>query len=244
MPSSYAGNDTTWAANVTMPDDADPKNAASVNVGFEPLADRTAYLRRLVEVDGVLAIRHGSASTMYGLAGAADGTLFLVDGWGLFRRDTASIAPVDGENVVAAIDGGRWIHKTRNMTVGSYGVKLGANFSTSSTDLVAVPGLSLSLAHLQAFDIVEFSGNVKLNTGVNSTATLLVAATDGTTPANFGGSFTVASASAHYPLSGRYVVTVSGTTTLGVQLAISTGTVGAVGASDFVSYLNARVIRP
>lgn len=44
MSSSYAGNPAAFATTITIPDDGDPKNAASVNIPFEVLADRTAYL--------------------------------------------------------------------------------------------------------------------------------------------------------------------------------------------------------
>lgn len=43
MSHTYTGTDT-WAASTTLPDDGDSKKAASVNVPFEALMDRTTYL--------------------------------------------------------------------------------------------------------------------------------------------------------------------------------------------------------
>lgn len=43
VSTTYAGN-IVFPASITIPSDLDPKPAASVNVGLEGLADRTAYL--------------------------------------------------------------------------------------------------------------------------------------------------------------------------------------------------------
>lgn len=44
MSTTYAGNPANYPASITEPSDGDNKSAASVNVGLEGLADRTAYL--------------------------------------------------------------------------------------------------------------------------------------------------------------------------------------------------------
>jgi hypothetical protein len=44
VSSTYAGT-ATYPATITMPDDGDPANAASVSAPMEGLADRTAYLK-------------------------------------------------------------------------------------------------------------------------------------------------------------------------------------------------------
>lgn len=47
MSHLYAGNETN-PTSITLPDDGDVPDAASVNVGFEGLADRTKWLRRKI----------------------------------------------------------------------------------------------------------------------------------------------------------------------------------------------------
>lgn len=44
MSSTYAGNAASYPANITIPSDGDARDAASVNVALEGLADRTAHL--------------------------------------------------------------------------------------------------------------------------------------------------------------------------------------------------------
>jgi hypothetical protein len=50
MSHTYDGNDTNFPASLTLPDDGDPRDAASVNTPIEGLADRTATLGRYVRV--------------------------------------------------------------------------------------------------------------------------------------------------------------------------------------------------
>lgn len=47
MGSLYAGDDTNFPNQYTIPDDADPPHAGVLNVAFEALGDRTAWLRRV-----------------------------------------------------------------------------------------------------------------------------------------------------------------------------------------------------
>lgn len=47
MSSPYAGNPALFPATYLIPSDGDPRNAVSVNVAFEALGDRTAYLQAL-----------------------------------------------------------------------------------------------------------------------------------------------------------------------------------------------------
>jgi hypothetical protein len=44
MSTEYAGNPANYPTTITRPSDGDNKSAASVNNGFEDLADRTAFL--------------------------------------------------------------------------------------------------------------------------------------------------------------------------------------------------------
>jgi hypothetical protein len=43
--STYAGSDASFPATITIVDDGDLVEAATVNAGYQGLADRTAYLR-------------------------------------------------------------------------------------------------------------------------------------------------------------------------------------------------------
>jgi hypothetical protein len=52
MSSTYAGDPTNYPTDITIPDDGDARDAASVNAAFEGLADRTAWLE--VQASGAL----------------------------------------------------------------------------------------------------------------------------------------------------------------------------------------------
>jgi hypothetical protein len=54
MSSTYAGTET-FAATITIPDDGDPANAASVNAPLEGLADRTVWLREAMKSPAMIA---------------------------------------------------------------------------------------------------------------------------------------------------------------------------------------------
>lgn len=44
MPTTIAGDPTNWPVDFTVPSDGDDRDAASVDVAFQALADRTAHL--------------------------------------------------------------------------------------------------------------------------------------------------------------------------------------------------------
>lgn len=46
MPTQYAGNPNNYPASAGLPADSDPRSAASVNVPFEAVLDRTAFLKK------------------------------------------------------------------------------------------------------------------------------------------------------------------------------------------------------
>jgi hypothetical protein len=46
MSTAYAGDDTNYPTNITIPSDGDDKSATSVNPGLEGLADRTASIAK------------------------------------------------------------------------------------------------------------------------------------------------------------------------------------------------------
>ncbi len=108
MSTTYAGT-ATFPASITIPSDGDTRDAASVNVGAEGLADRTVYLKQKTDVDGVLSIRSAAnTAAMSALTGMANGELCLVKGTGLYYFASGSAATVDAWLVFTAV-GGRWI---------------------------------------------------------------------------------------------------------------------------------------
>lgn len=62
MSGTYGGNNA-FPALVTIPSDADPRNAASVNVALEGLADRTMFLKSNGMLDMWHVADNGDAST-------------------------------------------------------------------------------------------------------------------------------------------------------------------------------------
>jgi hypothetical protein len=52
---------SSWPASITVPEDGDARNSASVVVGFQGLANRSAYLKALLEV--LLVLRDGGSLT-------------------------------------------------------------------------------------------------------------------------------------------------------------------------------------
>jgi len=53
MATQYAGDPDSFPESFEIPDDSDDADAASANVGFEALADRTAYLQKTLQVAGI-----------------------------------------------------------------------------------------------------------------------------------------------------------------------------------------------
>ena len=50
MSTPYAGNSASYPSDAALPDDGDARNASSVNVPFEAILDRTAWLRAAIPV--------------------------------------------------------------------------------------------------------------------------------------------------------------------------------------------------
>lgn len=120
MPQNLVDVATTFTTPVVAPVDTDGANSASVVAGFQPLANRTAYLNRLVAngdssaLNGVANLRNAaSTSAMSALTGIVNlGTCF-VSGAGLFFYLSGSSATVDGVFVFNAtgMGVGRWVHE-------------------------------------------------------------------------------------------------------------------------------------
>jgi hypothetical protein len=105
MASPLAGNPASYPAEITIPDDGDPRSVSSVNVGLEALADRTANLDARTARVGDLAI-------MLAAAGRPNGSLFYAIGYGLYIRITAGGYTPVGTYVLDAADGGQWVHES------------------------------------------------------------------------------------------------------------------------------------
>jgi hypothetical protein len=109
VSTTEAGDASNYPLLITIPSDGDNIDAASVNVAFEGLADRTAYL----------AAREASLASIAALAAIAAPTNGLVRnvlGFGLYTFATAAgpAALVSSPWVVAPSDAtpGKWINAT------------------------------------------------------------------------------------------------------------------------------------
>ena len=79
MGSQYAGNPASFPVDFTIPDDGDPRNAASVNVAFEALGDRTAWLSTHREVYSVGDSIETGTSVGAGMLEPLDGSQIVID---------------------------------------------------------------------------------------------------------------------------------------------------------------------
>lgn len=94
----------------------------SVRNGMQALADRTAALKKEIEVSGVPHIRNGALLTMQGLTGSIAGDVFIVDGGlGMFIF-TAGTGYTPSAGFVYASTGtpsGQWVNAAYVMTGGT-----------------------------------------------------------------------------------------------------------------------------
>jgi hypothetical protein len=181
MGSPIAGNAGSYPTDFVIPDDGDPRSASSVNVAFEALADRTAYLNARTPIIG-------SIIALAALTGMADGQLYLVPGYGLYVYQAASVLTADGVLIVTAAPGGRWIHENASLVNTNPGFAaaglagapigripasfvpnrivapywshaLGAPFSTASTSFVDITGYSTAVTSCSANDLLVINGS-------------------------------------------------------------------------------------
>ncbi len=112
MGSQYAGT-AVFPTDFTIPDDGDAYDAASVNVAFEALGDRTAYLRALAETTGVLAIRSVSnVAALKALTGMTSGQVCYVVGTGIYIYVDPDATAESLPWIVQPTSGtGRWFHE-------------------------------------------------------------------------------------------------------------------------------------
>src|SRR6185295_8620622 len=77
------GDPTNYPTNVTLPDDGDARSASSVNVPFEGLLDRTAFLKaKVFAINGEASVlSYSSTSPTTWTAGDNDKRV-RIRGWG------------------------------------------------------------------------------------------------------------------------------------------------------------------
>ena len=101
MPTPYVGTNSYTAA-IDMPIDSDPPDAAAISTPLEQLADRTAYLKTLVEAEIGFeltdAVLHGNTTFPDGTIGATVTSMSLVASGGISLASTAGLLFVGGNS--------------------------------------------------------------------------------------------------------------------------------------------------
>ena len=103
--------------------DGDAATQANFALGPQALSNRTAYLKDLLTnpSTGVQAIRNGTTAAMQSLSGMANGSQYLVPGYGLYTYNSTSVATIDSLLIFSATGGGRWIHQLQGVANASLG---------------------------------------------------------------------------------------------------------------------------
>jgi hypothetical protein len=78
LSSQYAGNPASFPVDFTIPDDGEPRTAASVDIAFEALGDRTAYLNA-AKTSLATPVTYTASTTVTAPAGA---TFAIIYAWG------------------------------------------------------------------------------------------------------------------------------------------------------------------
>lgn len=117
MPTTYAGNPASYPATVTIPVGGDARTAASVDVGLQALADRTANLKALLDAGVKLAKHYTDVAALRGETTHTDGSIAVLNGGGsgaFYIYDAASSRADDGALCIKPTDvgggAGRWLH--------------------------------------------------------------------------------------------------------------------------------------
>lgn len=175
MSSTYAGA-SSFPTNITIPDDGDPRTAASVNVAFEGLADRTVWAKRqsVTRVADVAALKaltptNGDLATILkvGLFQYVDPSGFSEDlpwvveptsGTGVWFHVLYSVRDI--ANGLAGLDGGGKVPlvHSHNAIITTSFAALDENVSTLAFAATAtdVPAAVLTIADPKENDILEF----------------------------------------------------------------------------------------
>lgn len=168
MPTIYAGNPASYATNITLPSDGDPRSAASVNVPLEALADRTAFL--LAGGMNVLA----DLTALAAITTPSDGMVRHVLGHGHFVFKTSATTGLSPFRVAAAdATPGGWVASNAHETTRTVYVPCSRMVGLTSNGTVpAAIGPALGNAFMNPLDnkVQLYGGTVYWNV-VNTHAT-------------------------------------------------------------------------
>lgn len=177
MSSTYAGNPASYAANITIPSDGDTRDAASVNVAFEALADRTAHLdasrddheSRLVLARPQSASGNGVASVGLANGGPTTATLTLI-------TSSSSIAVGDILEIdfAGSLDFGRGAAPTFAVTCG---VQLKANQNGGGDTAITYGDVTASAPKIASVVTHQVPFNVKATLVASAAGSLVIKAT-------------------------------------------------------------------
>lgn len=134
--SVVTGSNTVYPVSYTIPDDGDDIGAAELDVGFESLGDRTAYVKSRAQVfDSLTALRNSTDHV--------EGSLAHVEGYGTFYFESStSGAELNLKrykpNDILIGDPGRWVNvlypgTTSYNNQGSWDIAALTNLNTTAT---------------------------------------------------------------------------------------------------------------
>jgi len=274
MTDTLIDDDSSFPTSVVVPSGSDPRTAASVKAPFQTLANRAAYLRKVLETLGVIRLRE--AADLGALAGIDDdalaaGELRYVPGFGVYKLVVAT-----GDSApwyVEALSGARrWEHELLNVKGATYGlatlsasgrvVEKPSNAivargsargapaqSTNSTTGVDVTDSSFTLDGAIANDIVEVEASVVGSTDGSSNGNISIAIVDGATTdhelsTSYGGSVLLSSGTSSQGLSLVKTRTVLTGGTITVKLMADNISGGAHTTTISRFTIKARLVRP
>jgi len=134
--SVVTGSNTTYPVSYTIPDDGDDIGAAELDVGFEALGDRTAFLKTRTQY-------HSSLTSLRNSTDHVEGSFAYVPDYGVFyfaSSQTGAELPLKRykPNDILIGDPGRWnsvefASTTKLLTQGSWESAVLTNLNTSAT---------------------------------------------------------------------------------------------------------------
>lgn len=157
MPTDIPGTNT-FPTNVRAPAGGDARTAASVANGLSDLADRTTYIKTLVDAGVVKIQTFATVAAMKVPTTMATNDLAFVPGLGLFRFNGASSVTGDDRFIVTPTSvGGRWER-----------IEHGLRQASSLAAMKALTGMAANdLAVLTDYGIYWFqTGGTGINDGV------------------------------------------------------------------------------
>ena len=134
--SVVTGSNTVYPVSYTIPDDGDDIGAAELDVGFESLGDRTAYVKSRAQVfDSLTALRNSTDHVEGSLAHVVDyGTFYYASTTGGAEIPLKNYKPND----VLLAANGRWVNiefpgTTRLIDQGSWEISALTALNTTAT---------------------------------------------------------------------------------------------------------------